>query len=50
VVVEGRAPSGISLQMLMYGRLALPLGWLDQQAIFSTEAHENPVSMLKVSS
>ncbi|HKM53126.1 MAG TPA: hypothetical protein VJY33_06910 [Isosphaeraceae bacterium] len=30
-VAEGRAPTGINLQMLMDGRFALPLDWKDQQ-------------------
>jgi len=30
-VAAGRAPAGINLQMLMDGRLALPLDWNDHQ-------------------
>jgi hypothetical protein len=30
-VAAGRAPAGFNLQMLMDGRLALPLDWKDQQ-------------------
>ena len=32
-VAAGHAPAGINLQMLMDGRLALPLDWNDQQLI-----------------
>ncbi len=30
-VVEGRAPAGLNLQMLMDSRVKLPSGWKDQE-------------------
>jgi site-specific DNA recombinase len=33
-VAAGRAPTGVKLQMLMDGRLALPPDWKDQQLLF----------------
>jgi site-specific DNA recombinase len=41
-IVGGRAPVEISLQMLMDGRLALPLDWRDQQLTLVGQATERP--------
>jgi hypothetical protein len=37
-VAAGRAPTGVKLQMLMDGRLALPPDWKDQQLLFQRRA------------
>jgi hypothetical protein len=37
-VAAGRAPTGVNLQMLMDGRLALPPDWKDQQLLFQRRA------------
>jgi hypothetical protein len=34
-VIEGRAPVELNLQMLMTTRVALPLGWRDQEELLS---------------
>jgi len=34
-IAEGAVPIAISLQMLMDGRIVLPLGWKDQEQLFT---------------
>jgi hypothetical protein len=36
-VVEGRAPAGLNLQMLMDNRVTLPLGWTDQERLLELQ-------------
>jgi site-specific DNA recombinase len=36
-IVEGRAPAGLNLQMLMDNRVMLPLGWKDQERLLELQ-------------
>jgi site-specific DNA recombinase len=48
-VVEGRAPIGVNLQMLMDGRLELAPCWSEQQRVFSdvNSGFESPVPLTR---
>jgi hypothetical protein len=37
-IVGGNAPPATNLQMLMDGRVALPIGWNDQEQLFTDES------------
>ena len=36
-IVEGRAPAGLNLQMLVDNRVSLPLGWNNQERLLELQ-------------